>query len=139
ATGVCGRRRSDVLWPELSGAQSPRRRSRRQDSARRKACRPPRRTADQIRSGYQPDHGQGARSRRAADLALARRRGDRMKRRAFITLLGGAAAWPLAARAQQSVKSPRIGIIDDAPIWDHFRRGLRDTGYLEGREIAFEY
>ena len=62
-----------------------------------------------------------------------------MKRRAFITLLGGAAAWPLAARAQQSVKSPRIGIIDDAPIWDHFRRGLRDTGYLEGREIAFEY
>ena len=62
-----------------------------------------------------------------------------MKRREFITLLGGAAAWPLAARAQQSVKSPRIGIIDDAPIWDHFRRGLRDTGYLEGREIAFEY
>ena len=62
-----------------------------------------------------------------------------MKRREFITLLGGAAAWPLAVRAQQSVKSPRIGIIDDAPIWDHFRRGLRDTGYLEGREIAFEY
>jgi putative tryptophan/tyrosine transport system substrate-binding protein len=63
-----------------------------------------------------------------------------MNRRAFITLVGGAAAaWPLAARAQQSVKIPRIGIIDDAPIWDHFRRGLRDIGYLEGREIAFEY
>jgi putative ABC transport system substrate-binding protein len=63
-----------------------------------------------------------------------------MKRRDFITLLGGAAiAWPLAALAQQSVKIPRIGIIDDAPIWDHFRRGLRDTGYLEGRAIAFEY
>ena len=62
-----------------------------------------------------------------------------MQRRDFITLLGGAAACPLAAHAQQSVKIPRIGIIDDAPIWDHFRRGLRDTGYLEGREIAFEY
>ena len=63
-----------------------------------------------------------------------------MKRRQFIRLLGGAAAWPLAAQAQQSVKIPRIGIIDDAPIWDHFRRGLRDAGYLvERREIAFEY
>jgi putative ABC transport system substrate-binding protein len=62
-----------------------------------------------------------------------------VKRREFITLLGGTVSWPLVARAQQSVKIPRIGIIDDAPIWDHFRRGLRDTGYLEGREIAFEY
>ena len=64
---------------------------------------------------------------------------SRLKRRSFITLLVGSATWPLVARAQQSVKIPRIGIIDDAPIWDHFRRGLRDTGYLEGREIAFEY
>ena len=62
-----------------------------------------------------------------------------MKRRQFISLLGGAAAWPLAAHAQQLVKIPRIGIIDDAPIWDHFLRGLRDAGYLERREIAFEY
>ena len=62
-----------------------------------------------------------------------------MKRRQFISLLGGAAAWPLAAHAQQLVKIPHIGIIDDAPIWDHFRRGLRDAGYLERREIAFEY
>jgi len=62
-----------------------------------------------------------------------------MTRREFITLIGGAAAGPLAARAQQAAKIPRIGIIDDAPIWDHFRRGLRDAGYLERREIAFEY
>jgi ABC-type uncharacterized transport system substrate-binding protein len=63
-----------------------------------------------------------------------------MKRREFITLLGGAAAaWPLAVRAQQRAKLPRIGIIDDAPIWDHFRQGLRDLGYIDGQNIAFEY
>src|SRR5262249_20678946 len=74
--------------------------------------------------------------------ARTRGRGDRvMKRREFITLLGGAAAaWPLAARAHQQVsKIPRIGIIDNAPIWDHFRQGLRDLGYIEGRDIAIEY
>ena len=63
-----------------------------------------------------------------------------MKRRDFIRLLGGAAAWPLAARAQQGgARIPRIGIIDDAPIWDHFRQGLHDLGYIEGRNIAIEY
>ena len=63
------------------------------------------------------------------------------KRREFITLIGGsAAAWPLAARAQQGgARIPRIGIIDDAPIWDHFRQGLHDLGYIEGRNIAIEY
>jgi putative ABC transport system substrate-binding protein len=61
-----------------------------------------------------------------------------MRRRDFITLLGGAVAWPLAARAQKP-KIPRIGIIDDAPIWDHFRTGLRELGYIEGRNIALEY
>ena len=65
-----------------------------------------------------------------------------MRRREFIiTLLGGAAAaWPLAARAQQRPsKIPRIGIIDDSPIWDHFRRGLREASYVEGRDITIEY
>jgi putative ABC transport system substrate-binding protein len=62
-----------------------------------------------------------------------------MRRREFITLLG-AAAWPLAAHAQQrATKIPRIGIIDDAPIWNHFRQGLRDLGYIEGQNIAIEY
>ena len=61
-------------------------------------------------------------------------------RRVFITLLGGAAAWPLAARAQQStVGIPRIGIIDDSPAWDEFRQGLRELGYVPGRNIALEY
>ena len=64
-----------------------------------------------------------------------------MKRRAFISLLGGAAAaWPLAALAQQQLsKIPRIGIIDPAATWDHLRQGLRDLGYAEGRNIALEY
>jgi putative ABC transport system substrate-binding protein len=63
-----------------------------------------------------------------------------MRRRDFITLLGSAAAaWPLAARAQQPVsKMPRIGIIDPGAALDHFRQGLRDLGYIEGRDIAIE-
>src|SRR5215472_11991819 len=60
-------------------------------------------------------------------------------RRKFLATLGGAAAWPLAARAQQPGKIPRIGIIDDSPRWNAFRHGLRDLGYLEGQNIAFDY
>ena len=53
--------------------------------------------------------------------------------------LGGGAA-PLAARAEQAVRwMPRIGVIDDAPNWDHFRQGLRDLGYVERQNIAIEY
>src|SRR6516165_6221988 len=63
-----------------------------------------------------------------------------MRRREFITLFSGVAAtWPLSARAQQQGRIPRIGIIDDAPMWNAFREGLRDLGYLEGQNIAFEY
>jgi hypothetical protein len=58
-------------------------------------------------------------------------------RRELIAALGGAAvAWSLTARAQQLVrKTPVIGIIDDAPVWDHFRKELRDLGYVDGRNI----
>jgi putative ABC transport system substrate-binding protein len=63
-----------------------------------------------------------------------------MKRREFIGLIGSATvAWPLVARAQQPAKVARIGIIDDAPIWDNFRRGLHELGYVEGRDIVFVY
>jgi putative ABC transport system substrate-binding protein len=60
-------------------------------------------------------------------------------RRQFITLLGGAAAWPVGAGAQQGAKIPRIGIIDDAPMWQAFRQALRELGYSEGQNIAYEY
>ena len=63
-----------------------------------------------------------------------------MKRREFITLLGGAAVWSLPARAQQPPeRMRRVGIIDDAPMWNAFRQGLRDHGYLEGQNIALDY
>src|SRR5262245_47704391 len=63
-----------------------------------------------------------------------------MRRREFIALLGSAAVgWRLPAPAQQPTKIPPIGLIDDSPIWNTFRRGLRDLGYLEGQNIAFDY
>ena len=67
-----------------------------------------------------------------------------MKRRDFITLLGGAVGtWPLAARAQQRERMARIGVLwPGAPPdkWDEaFRQGLRAHGYVEGRNILLEY
>ena len=62
-----------------------------------------------------------------------------MKRREFIALLGGAAiARSDATSAQPVGRIPRVGIIDDALLWDHFRRGLQAYGYVEGRNITIE-
>jgi putative ABC transport system substrate-binding protein len=63
-----------------------------------------------------------------------------MRRREFIALLSsGVAGWPLAARAQQPTRVPRIGIVDDAPMWHSFRQALREFGYVEGQSINYEY
>ncbi len=69
-----------------------------------------------------------------------------MKRREFITLLGGAAvAWPLAARAQQPEKMSRIGYlgVSSPSLEPHnveaFRQKLRDLGHVDGENIAIEY
>src|SRR5262249_62376381 len=68
-----------------------------------------------------------------------------MRRRAFITLLGGAAVtWPLAARAQQSRKVSRVGILNaGGPIlltnWSMFTDVLHKSGWIEGKNLVFEH
>jgi ABC-type uncharacterized transport system substrate-binding protein len=67
-----------------------------------------------------------------------------MRRREFITLLGGTAAWPLTARAQQQ-PMPVVGFLHPSSpepfghIVNGFRRGLNDSGFVEGQNVAIEY
>src|SRR5205823_14205396 len=71
-------------------------------------------------------------------------RGDRVKRRDFITLLGGAMAWPFTAQAEQA-PPPVIGFINPASPVElaervtAFRNGLAELGFVEGRTVMIEY
>src|SRR5262249_30415532 len=94
------------------------------------------------------DQPQGCKSfgfRRPANPTRPRRRDDRVKRREFMTLLGGAAAWPLEARAQQPGKLPTLGFLGaaSASSWSPwvaaFLQRLRELGWIEGRNLAIEY
>jgi putative ABC transport system substrate-binding protein len=68
-----------------------------------------------------------------------------LRRREFITLLGGAAAWPIAARAQQLAKVPRIGFLRFGPASandgrvEALRGGLHQLGYVEGKNVVIEF
>jgi putative ABC transport system substrate-binding protein len=67
---------------------------------------------------------------------------DQLKRREFIALLGGAAAWPLAVYAQQRARLPHVGFLGLVPEFmpgDGLRSGLRDLGYIEGSNIVIEW
>jgi putative ABC transport system substrate-binding protein len=69
---------------------------------------------------------------------------NRIRRREFVALLGGAAAWPLTARAQQRPNVPRVGYLfsltepQGRHLWDACRQGLRELGYVEGQNIIVD-
>src|SRR5262249_50040332 len=142
----CGSPRPSALRLEPARPVPARRRVRAQNFARHQAGGSADRAAGQIRVGRQPQDRQGDGVGHSRIFPTARRRGDRVKRREFIAMLGGAAvAWPLAAPAQPAGKVPTIGFLGQSTRsagseWiAAFVQRLRELGWSEGRTIAIEY
>src|SRR6516225_11250627 len=119
---------------------------RRSHSQRREAGRSAGPSADQVRARGQPQDRQGARTRHSHICSRPRRRGDRMNRRECISLVGGAAAWPLAARAQPS-RTWRIGYLSATETPGEpqaqsrrliMEAALARLGYVEGNNLAID-
>src|SRR5262249_17674796 len=137
-----------VLWSKPPGLVPAGRRVHRQDSAWDEARRHPGRAAEKVRSRLQSDDRQGARPSNSRQAARARRRGDRVKRRDFITTLLGSAvstAWPATVRAQQGERVRRIGLLmgvaDDREGQARvtaLKQGLQELGWTDGRNIQIE-
>src|SRR5262249_17735502 len=137
--------RSDELWDESAGCLSANWCLHRPRAERRKTRRPADRAADEVRTGHQSKDRKGPRYCHSTNLARPCRRGNRMKRRKFITLLGATAAWPLAARAQQPGKLRTIGFSGqstrsaESELVAAFTQRLRELGWIEGRTVTIEY
>src|SRR5262249_1915635 len=138
-----GGRSSAHLWRKCGGIERTRRDLCGQDPQRGEASRPADAAAGNFRAGHQSQSRQSARPYRAVFTARPRRRGDPMRRRDFITLLGGAFSWSLGARAAD--RSSRLGILDvntseySARYLAAFRDGLRRLGYIDGRNVQIDY
>ena len=115
---------------------------RRQDSQGHQTVRAAGAAADEVRAGDQPQHRQSSRLGGTGQAPRGRRRGHRVKRREFITLLGGAAVWPLAASSQQG-RLPVIGVLRPnrkdllETFAEPFRRYMKAIGWEEGRNVRF--
>src|SRR5215510_13867822 len=101
--------------------------------------------AHALRVRRQSQEGAGARHQPSADPNRPRRRGDRVRRREFITLLGGAAVWPLTARAQYPAIVPTVAFFASGTPSSHglwfaaLVERLRELGWIENRTVAIEY